>query len=167
MLKSKCTLKLGGMLPSAETDRLLSILHTSGSTFLHYQRTLMSLRSGTGSDITRRMQGDDVSFIFNDTDRTIMAPHLLKIIDEFALDYRWSWEGFPHQNSGVICYDARLGDRQEFLSLGDKIVLAAEELVDPDRCRSAVWWSRWLPRHLTLYSSHHELIEAHASALER
>lgn len=163
MMKSRCTLEIGGPVPAERAENLFSAIRLSGATYLAVGKTLITASSTSIDELLRRIKDEDFSFIFQEERGHQMPKHLTKCLEGFELDYRWSWEGYHQVEPGMLCVDATLRQEAQFLAIANRIMLEVADLDDSSRMNAARHWSTWRPRPLIVYASNHERLQAHVA----
>jgi hypothetical protein len=166
MIKSKCVLIIGGAVSDVYVEDLACAICSAGASYLSVQGTLVSARSTSAEDFLRRVQNRDFSFIFEEEERSYEIPSRLKqSLNDFNLDYQWSWEGHYRTDPGMILRDATRREEAQFYAIGGRIVLEVPDLADPSRIAAAQRWSAWKPKPFIVYDSNHERLRAQAAYL--
>ena len=122
MIKSKCTLDVGGPLHAARTEEFLIAIRMRQATFLLRNKCLISVSSVSIDALLNYINDGSFRILFQEEEeegRHEMSTYLMDFLHDNKLDYRWSWEGFYNVPPGTICFDAITGQSESFMAIED------------------------------------------------
>jgi hypothetical protein len=154
--RTRCTLKLAGLLTSQHLSELMEIMDNEMGTAYDDEYNEIE-------DLKQAIQDGLSSIEFEEMNYARMPDDLVDLCHKAGLKYVWEWEPGGDYGSGMEIYDPFKDQMQSYKACESEILLTLNEAEDPAQVAEAKSWQSIAEiQGLAVCNSNHEALKLRA-----